>query len=220
MYCCYSTRSMYETVSQIDLLPVSRPTDRQQVSRVEESLAEAWQLYRSDPTRSRRQLHHPLPPSPSQPLPPTPTTKTRPQPRETPPHPAASGLQQRLLNHGGVGEVDGDGGSVGLPRPPAARTCASALSPSPRTGLGNGGQQTGVLGTGGSSEGSQVEAMASAVPQATRTAAAAAAAAVSGGGGDGGGLATTTTGVGPAEYLQWLGDLSSMLVHEQWRKEV
>lgn len=26
--------------------------------------------------------------------------------------------------------------------------------------------------------------------------------------------------VGPAEYLQWLGDMSSMLVHEQWRKEV
>lgn len=26
--------------------------------------------------------------------------------------------------------------------------------------------------------------------------------------------------VGPAEFLQWLGDMSSMLVHEQWRKEV
>lgn len=37
--------------------------------------------------------------------------------------------------------------------------------------------------------------------------------------GGGGGLATTRS-VGPAEYLQWLGDISSMLVHEQWRKEV
>lgn len=26
--------------------------------------------------------------------------------------------------------------------------------------------------------------------------------------------------VGPAEHLQWLGDMSSMLIHEQWRKEV
>lgn len=26
--------------------------------------------------------------------------------------------------------------------------------------------------------------------------------------------------VGPAEHLQWLEELSSMLVHEQWRKEV
>ena len=26
--------------------------------------------------------------------------------------------------------------------------------------------------------------------------------------------------VGAAEYLQWLGDMSNMLVHEQWRKEV
>ena len=39
------------------------------------------------------------------------------------------------------------------------------------------------------------------------------------------GAATTISGdwgapVGPAEYLQWLGDMSSMLVHEQWRKEV
>ncbi len=34
----------------------------------------------------------------------------------------------------------------------------------------------------------------------------------------GGGSATTT--VGPAEYMQWLGDMCSMLVHEQWRKEV
>lgn len=36
----------------------------------------------------------------------------------------------------------------------------------------------------------------------------------------GGGGAATTRSVGPAEYLQWLGDMSSMLVHEQWRKEV
>lgn len=35
----------------------------------------------------------------------------------------------------------------------------------------------------------------------------------------GGGLATTKS-ARPAEYLQWLGDMSSMLVHEQWRKEV
>lgn len=39
--------------------------------------------------------------------------------------------------------------------------------------------------------------------------------AVTGGGGEGAGPA-----VGPAEYLQWLGDMSSMLVHEQWRKDV
>lgn len=26
--------------------------------------------------------------------------------------------------------------------------------------------------------------------------------------------------VGAPEYLQWLGDMSNMLVHEQWRKEV
>lgn len=53
--------------------------------------------------------------------------------------------------------------------------------------------------------------MVSAIPEETTRAMAA--------GVDGaGGVATMT--VGPAEYLQWLGDLSSMLVHEQWRKEV
>lgn len=39
--------------------------------------------------------------------------------------------------------------------------------------------------------------------------------AATGGGGEG-----AVAAVGPAEYLQWLGDMSSMLVHEQWRKDV
>lgn len=38
--------------------------------------------------------------------------------------------------------------------------------------------------------------------------------------GSGGVRSATARSVGPAEYLQWLGDMSSMLVHEQWRKEV
>lgn len=34
------------------------------------------------------------------------------------------------------------------------------------------------------------------------------------------GLGRASSVVGPAEYLQWLEDMSNMLVHEQWRKEV
>ncbi|CAN0294763.1 unnamed protein product [Pylaiella littoralis] len=194
-----------------------------QVSRVEESLAEAWQLHRSDPARARRPLHRPAPPpSPSPPLPSTPTTETLAPARETSSpqqqaavavglrsssslasHASASGLQQRLSNRGGAGEGGGCGGDAGLPRPPTTQGGAAALAPSPRAGRSSGGQQAGLLGAGGRSGGSQVEAMAYA--------------AVSGGGGVW--RATNTTLVGPAEYLQWLGDLSSMMVHEQWRKE-
>lgn len=53
--------------------------------------------------------------------------------------------------------------------------------------------------------------------------------ALGGGGGSGGvpprleavsAMVESVAVVGAAEYLQWLGDMSNMLVHEQWRKEV
>lgn len=73
------------------------------------------------------------------------------------------------------------------------------------------GVPAGLPTPGGVREGDRAGVVVSAVPEQTTRAMAA--------GLDGAGGVMTMT-VGPAEYLQWLGDLSSMLVHEQWRKEV
>lgn len=71
------------------------------------------------------------------------------------------------------------------------------------------GHHRGLVEAGERTEVDRLGFMVATTPQATAMVAGAAA----------GGLAITLT-VGPAEYLQWLGDMTSMLVHEQWRKEV
>lgn len=178
--------------------------NRRQVSRVEDALTECWQLHRSDSARRRRPPHHPTPPSPSPPLPPIPTAQTIPRGPASPQQfPSAV---------------------VGSPSPSSDHTLASRL-----------GQCVGQLEAeeGGDDAGRDVSVDFSRPPAREGTASvsasapsAPASASPQTGLGNvgqlvlgGGGLATTRS-VGPAEYLQWLGDTSSMLVHEQWRKEV
>ncbi|CAM9206080.1 unnamed protein product [Ectocarpus fasciculatus] len=200
---------------------------RGQVSRVEELIAEAWQLHRSDPARALRQPRHPPPPSPSPPLP-TSQSRSPANVSTIPPSPQhasaaavgvrsasashttlPAGRQQRDQNTGAKeGDVDG---STGNPRHSSREGVEVAASPQGRLNDMGKGVPAGLPTPGGMSEGDRAEAVVSAVPEQTTRAMAA------GLDGAGGVMAMT---VGPAEYLQWLGDLSSMLVHEQWRKEV
>eukprot|EP00903_Cladosiphon_okamuranus_P007584 g7357.t1 len=165
---------------------------RGQVSRVEDALSECWQLHRSDAARGRRPLHHPPPPSPSPQLPPVPSDQI-----------AARGCSSPQQSPHAV---------VGLRSPSAELTPASRLPQfggqvEDEEGVGDAGGEVSVgVPRPHAHEGlASVSARASSArpPQM---------------GLGGGGLAPTRS-VGPAEYLQWLGDMSSMLVHEQWRKE-
>ncbi|CBJ30462.1 expressed unknown protein [Ectocarpus siliculosus] len=199
---------------------------RGQVSRVEELLAEGWQLHRSDPARALLQPRHPAPPSPSPPLP-TALSRSPGNAFTIPPSPqhagAAVGVRSTSASHTTapegrlqrvhhVGAKEGDiDGSTGNPRHSSLEGAEVAASPQGRLGdIGN-GLQAGLPATGGMKEGDRAGAVVSEIPGETARAMAA--------GGDRAGGVTTMT-VGPAEHLQWLGDLSSMLVHEQWRKEV
>ncbi|CAB1118071.1 unnamed protein product [Ectocarpus sp. CCAP 1310/34] len=198
---------------------------RGQVSRVEELLAEAWQLHRSDPARALRQPRHPPPPSPSPTLP-TAQSRSPGNAFTMPPSPqhasaavgvrstsvshatAPKGRQQRV-DHVGAKEGDVDG-STGNPQHSSREGAEVAASSQGRLGdIGN-GLQAGLPATGGMKDGDRAGAVVSEIPEETTRAMAT--------GEDRAGGVTTVV-VGPAEYLQWLGDLSSMLVHEQWRKE-
>ncbi|CAM9830855.1 unnamed protein product [Scytosiphon promiscuus] len=198
---------------------------RSQVSRVEESLAEAWQLHRSDAGQALRPLHHS---PPSRQLPPPHTTHSQARENYPSPLPSFSSPQQAR----GVGTRPSPAGLVPATEPqqhsrhfgaeesgddasmPASRSSAQegvdlAASLSPRKGVNFGGrhQQDSAEAGDGAGVDRTEEVMAKA-PRATAMVPRSAA----------GELATTAT-VGPAEYLQWLGDMTSMLVHEQWRKE-
>ncbi|CAM9138501.1 unnamed protein product, partial [Hapterophycus canaliculatus] len=197
-----------------------------QVSRVEESLAEAWQLHRSDVAQSLRPPHHS---PPSRQLPPPPHTAqsqaredcSSPLPRFSSPqhansvgmrpspagHVSASAPQQHSHRLGA--DDGGNNASVPLARSPTQEDVPFAPSSASRGADVDIGHQHGSSGAGGKTEVDGMAAVIATTPQAT--------AMIPGVGA--GGLATTVT-VGPAEYLQWLGDMTSMLVHEQWRKEV
>eukprot|EP00904_Undaria_pinnatifida_P004249 jgi/Undpi1/13825/HiC_scaffold_9.g03476.m1 len=135
---------------------------RGQVSRVEELLAEAWQMYRSE-SRARPSRLPPTSPSLLQPPLPVATQRS--------PGVGASGTRSHL---------NAESLMMALPAP-----ASSEASPSRRAV---------AHARGGDLEGAPHRAEAVVVE----------------------GVAA----VGAPEYLQWLGDMSNMLVHEQWRKEV
>lgn len=165
------------------------------MSRVEKALAEAWQLHRSE-ARGR-------------PAPPSKLTSLSPDPRAVHPqeHPSASadgrspGPSFRADGYSYLETCDiSDVASLSL-SPSGALVAAREQRSS---------QETVQSGSEVSSPGTTV-GMDGAKAIVWRSAGETGAPAVVGGEG---------LVVGPADYLQWLGDLSSMLVHEQWRKEV
>lgn len=172
------------------------------MSRVEEALAEAWQLHRSE-ARARP----PLPPPQQQ------------SPLQQPP--AFQQLQglysQALVGSPSYSSPSGRHFNLEAGHGGASHPLTTSLS-SPGTpcvdAAGSGSQDRARSGSEVASPG-RVDGGAHAVGLGAR---------------DGVQMIDSTKGavggggkvlvVGPPEYLQWLGDMSNMLVHEQWRKEV
>lgn len=194
-----------------------------QVSRVEESLAEAWQLHRSDAAQSLRPLHH-SPPSRQLPPPHTAQSQSREEHSSSsspllsfasPQHASGVGMRTSPAGHVSASKIqqhsrhvgaDEGGNNESMPLSRSFTQEGVAFGSSPGKGADfDVGQQQGSSEAGGRTEVDRMGAVVGRISQATAIVA--------------GELPTTVT-VGPAEYLQWLGDMTSMLVHEQWRKEV